>query len=145
MPVRSLTSSTLKWPDRQAVDEAVRGLAQKLARSHPELERLGYFGSYARGDWGVGSDIDLIALVTRSGRSFTERRLDFDLGRLPVPADLLVYTLEEWEGHLASGDPFFRRLAREVVWIPLHEGGGTRDAARATPSPQTKGEDPWLA
>ena len=52
MPVRSLTSSTLKWPDAQTVDEAVRALAQRLAGVHPELRRLGYFGSYARGDWG---------------------------------------------------------------------------------------------
>ena len=50
--VGRVTSSTLKWPDARKVDEAVRALAQKLAHTHPELRRVGYFGSYARGDWG---------------------------------------------------------------------------------------------
>ncbi len=117
MPVRSLTSSTLKWPDARTVDEAVRTLAKKLAQAHPELRRFGYFGSYARGDWGVGSDVDLLAIVARSERAFSDRPLDFDLGRLPVPADLLVYTLEEWEALLQSGSPFARRLAAETVWV----------------------------
>ncbi len=122
MPVRSLTSSTLKWPDARKVDEAVRALAQKLAHTHPELRRFGYFGSYARGDWGVGSDVDLVAIVDCSDRSFAERPLDFDLGRLPVPADLLVYTSEEWEALLQRGSPFVRRLAVETVWVWNHSG-----------------------
>lgn len=117
MPVRSLTSSTLKWPDARAVDEAVRTLASRLAAGHPELIRLGYFGSYARGDWGVGSDVDLLAIVARSGRPFADRALDFDLGRLPVSADLLVYTLDEWDALLQQASPFARRLAAETVWV----------------------------
>ena len=30
--------------------------AAREAPRHAGLRRLGYFGSYARGDWGVGSD-----------------------------------------------------------------------------------------
>ena len=63
MPVRSLNSSVFKWPDHATVDKAVRSWAQAEAKRHPELQRLGYFGSYARGDWGVGSDLDLVAVV----------------------------------------------------------------------------------
>jgi predicted nucleotidyltransferase len=37
---------------------------------HPEVVRVGYFGSYARGDWGVGSDLDLIIIVDRSDEPF---------------------------------------------------------------------------
>lgn len=117
MPVRSLTSSTLKWPDAQAVHEAVRALARRLAGAHPELRRLGYFGSYARGDWGVGSDVDLLAIVEHSDRPFAERRLDFALEGLPVPADLLVYTAQEWEALMREGNAFLRRLAAESVWV----------------------------
>jgi predicted nucleotidyltransferase len=100
----------------------VRALAQKLAHTHPELRRFGYFGSYARGDWGVGSDVDLVAIVARSDRAFIDRPLDYDLGRLPVPADLLVYTLDEWQALLQSGAPFVRRLAAETVWAFTREG-----------------------
>lgn len=58
MPVRSLNSSVLRWPDPDSVVKAVRRWAKKYGENKPEVERIGYFGSYARGDAGVGSDLD---------------------------------------------------------------------------------------
>src|SRR2546426_10283021 len=62
LPVRSLSSSVVVWPDRAAVESALRLWAEEAARI-PELVRVGYFGSYARGDWGVGSDLDVVLIV----------------------------------------------------------------------------------
>lgn len=50
----------LKWPDKEAVDFAMRRWAKCMAGSRKDVLQIGYFGSYARGDWGVGSDLDLI-------------------------------------------------------------------------------------
>ena len=61
MPVRSLSSPVLRWPDSGNVEEAVREWARGAADRHPDLVRLGVFGSYARDDAGVGSDLDLVA------------------------------------------------------------------------------------
>lgn len=116
MPVRSLNSHVLKWPERAEVDAAVRALAARLAACHPQLLRFGYFGSYARGDWGPGSDVDLVAVVQRAHRPFEARPIDFDLVKLPVPAELLVYTLDEWQAAPAS-DPFRHCLEKETVWV----------------------------
>lgn len=117
MPVRSSSSRVLKWPDRAAVDAAARSLAARLAATHPELLRLGYFGSYARGDYGVGSDLDLVAVVRASSRAFRERPLDFELAGLPVAPELIVYTQQEWDALQASGDRFAARLGAEAVWL----------------------------
>lgn len=107
----------MKWPDRETVDAAARRWARQQAGAHPELIRLGYFGSYARGDWGVGSDLDLIAIVNHTDRPFAERGLDWDLSALPVPAEILIYTETEWT-QMAGQQ---RRLRREVdtdgVWL----------------------------
>ena len=65
---------------------------QVVAREHPELVRIGYIGSYARGDWGVGSDVDLVVVVSRSEVPDLRRAAEFDATDLPVPADVLVYT-----------------------------------------------------
>lgn len=121
MPVRSLNSSVLKWPDLKAVREAVDLWAKKEALKHPSLVRLGYFGSYARGEWGVGSDLDLIAIVVESSEAFERRNISWSLTSLPVPADLLVYTQTEWESLEKGGGRFARTLSRETMWIYLKE------------------------
>jgi hypothetical protein len=117
MPVRSLSSSVLKWPDRARVERELCAWGQSECEQRPELLRLGYFGSYARGDAGVGSDLDLVALVRESAEAFEHRSIGWDLGPLPVPAEIIVYTQEEWDNLLAEGGRFARMLRDEVVWI----------------------------
>lgn len=116
MPVRSLTSSVLRWPEAEVVDRAVRRWAAELGRQRPEVKKIGYFGSYARGDWGVGSDLDLIVRVDRSELPFYHRAAQWDTSRLPVPVDLFVYTEDEWPRVIAQGR-FAEVLRREVVWV----------------------------
>jgi predicted nucleotidyltransferase len=97
------------------VEEAARAFARAEAERRPELLRLGYFGSYARGDAGVGSDLDLVAVVESSGLPFERRAVQWDLTRLPVPAEVLVYTAQEWAAMEARGDRFARVLREESV------------------------------
>lgn len=52
---------------------------------HPEVVRVGDLGSYARGDWGVGSDLDLIIIVDQSDDPFERRAARWDATELPVP------------------------------------------------------------
>jgi hypothetical protein len=98
--------------ERQVADWAVREGAR-----HPGLLRLGYFGSYARGDSGVGSDLDLVAVVESSSEPFERRAVGWDLGNLPVPAELLVYTRQEWERLQDEGGRFARMLQQEARWL----------------------------
>lgn len=116
MPVRSLNSSVLKWPDAVAVDAAVRRWAEAAARRRPDVVRIGYFGSYARGDWGVGSDVDIVVVVERSSVPFERRPAEWDAAEIPVPADVRVYTVEEWSA-LPPDGRFRRALDREAVWV----------------------------
>ncbi len=88
----------------------------KVVEHRPDVIRIGCFGSYARGDWGVGSDLDLIVIVENSSQPFEMRPGDFDAQQLPVPTDLLVYTREEWQS-LRSQSKFLQTMEREAVWI----------------------------
>lgn len=117
MPVRSLNTRVFRWPDRDQVEAAARAWARRQAARHPELKRLGIFGSFTRGDWGVGSDLDLVAVVSSAERPFLERARDWDLTELPVPAELLVYTEDEWRRKITEGGRFAKVLANEVVWV----------------------------
>jgi len=99
------------------VDRAARSWAATEAKRHSGLVKLGYFGSYARGNAGVGSDLDVIAIVDKASEPFDRRSLTWDLNSLPVPAELIVYTREEWKRLQKEGGRFARMLKHEVVWI----------------------------
>jgi hypothetical protein len=101
------------------VVEGLERWAAVEAPHHPELLRLGYFGSYARGDWGVGSDLDLVAVVAEASEEPLRRAVSWDLSPLPVPAELLVLTAGEWRELQARGTRFARTLAAETVWLEL--------------------------
>jgi predicted nucleotidyltransferase len=95
------------------VQKAVRKWARQIADNNHGILRIGYFGSYARGDWGVGSDLDI--LVVTSEQSDTNIT-GGDVAELPLPADLLVYTEAQF-GNLCSEGRFGRVLREEVVWV----------------------------
>lgn len=118
MPVRSSNSPVLTWPNRETVNRAVRRWARVLAESRPDVLRVGYFGSYARDDWGVGSDLDIVLILAECDDPPLRRALGFDtITGLPVPVDLLVYTQEEWDRLQAERSSFVLRLAKEAVWV----------------------------
>ncbi|MCA9751994.1 MAG: nucleotidyltransferase domain-containing protein [Gemmatimonadetes bacterium] len=117
MPVRSSNSRVLRWPDEDAVRRAALAWAAELARREPTLIRLGYFGSYANGTWGVGSDLDLVAVVTESSHPFERRANSWNVEVLPVPTDVLVYTSSEWSALSSHSARFAATLERETVWL----------------------------
>jgi len=107
----------LKWPDRRTVEQALAAWASREQPRHPGLVRLGWFGSYARGDAGVGSDLDLVAVVESSAEPFERRALAWDLSQLPVPAEILVYTRDEWQRLEREDGRFARVLRRDARWL----------------------------
>lgn len=117
MPVRSLNSSVLKWPDLSEVVSSLDKWVKKVLKIRSDIVRIGYFGSYARGDWGVGSDLDLIVIVKESDKPFYERPSEWDVLNIPVPVDLLVYTSKEFVKLQAEQRGFYKQLEKEVVWL----------------------------
>lgn len=116
MPVRSLTSRVVKWPDSRQVMAAVTRWAEEQAPRRDDLEAVGIIGSYARGNWGVGSDVDIVVVVEHSDLPFMTRAREWIVQDLPVPADLLIYTRAEWEAMLHSS----RRgtaAHQEIRWV----------------------------
>lgn len=117
MPVKSLNSSVLKWPSRDEVLIALSEWVKKQTQTKYNILKIGYFGSYVRGDWGVGSDLDVIIVIRASNLTFHERPLEWDTLDIPVPVDLLIYTDEEFKNIKSQNTKFSRILERESVWI----------------------------
>ena len=111
MPVRSLSSRVLKWPDRASVLDAAAAWARELYARDADVLQVGCFGSYARGDAGVGSDLDLVIVVRERGDSIP------DATRLLVPVDTLIFSQDEWNALQREGGRLARTLEREAIWF----------------------------
>ena len=117
MPVRSLTQSLLRWPEPEQILHQVCLWAAQAAVEHPGLERVGLFGSYGRGDAGVGSDLDLLLIDTASSGPQHQRLLAWPLAELPLSCDALVLTPSEHAELLANGSAMAAALQRDSRWL----------------------------
>jgi uncharacterized protein len=117
MPKRSLTSAVMRWPNVEEVRTAFEIWARTVRERHPEILRIGAFGSYCRGNWGVGSDLDVIIVLRWTAQPFFSRLLDVSDEGLPVPADILVYTEEELQLMRQHGSRFVRELDEIASWV----------------------------
>jgi len=123
MPVRLLTQSRLRWPEPSEVLDAVSCWAHLQADRNAGLRRVGVFGSYGRGDAGVGSDLDLVLIDAYASGTPAQRFSQWPLEQLPLSCDALVLTPKEWDALLASPatDPGIHAMAsalsRDCRWI----------------------------
>lgn len=104
----------MKWPDRATVHRALEKWAERLKQAHSHVRRVGYFGSYARDEWGVGSDIDVVLIVDKPTGNDKKRGASVDVTDLPVPADVVMYTIDQWE---ALRGRMREVLRQELVWV----------------------------
>jgi len=117
MPVRSLTQSLLRWPEPELILAQVAAWAAAVAADHPGLVRVGVFGSYGRGDAGVGSDLDLLLIDRQAAGPQHQRLLAWPLADLPLSCDALVLTPQEHQELMAGGSAMAGALLNECRWL----------------------------
>ena len=97
-----------------SVIEQVRDLARKIrARRHVSAVIL--YGSFARGDFHEGSDVDLIIVGDFRERFHKRAAAILDLTDLPV--EPICYTEEEFAELVRSANPFIREALAEGVRV----------------------------
>jgi uncharacterized protein len=115
MPVTSSGSSIKRWPNADEVLRAAAAWAERLAAANDTIVGVAYFGSYARAEAGVGSDLDL--LVLRRDHTSIPDMMGGDVRALPVPADILHYTESEFDAMLAVRGKMADVARREAQWL----------------------------
>ena len=87
-------------------------------------QKIILYGSFARGDFGKDSDIDMLIIKeskkTRPERASDVYRLTWEVDRT-LPFEPLVFTPKELEQRLKLGDPFFLTILKEGK--TLHDKG----------------------
>jgi predicted nucleotidyltransferase len=93
----------------RALDDYVRALVAR----RPEVQEVILFGSLVTGIPVPGSDVDLMLILDRSGRSFLDRIPEFLPAGFPVGVDVFPYTRDEIEGMSAEGNRFVQGVLRD--------------------------------
>ncbi len=99
------------------VKDALEELVARLREVLGDVE-VYLFGSYARGDWVEGSDVDIVVVSPRfEGMNFVERcALVRKLASPEIPFEILCYTPRELE-ELLRESTFLREVSS--YWIRI--------------------------
>lgn len=94
------------------LEEAVRTVAASLSQLHG-VERVSLFGSYARGQRDLGTDLDVF-VVWDTDKAFVDRlRFLYSLVNVPVDLDMVCYTPAEFRE--LRDERFLRHIVEEEV------------------------------
>lgn len=110
---KSCGSLTIYSVDKEKVVQALQRFVI-ACRKRPEVLAVVLFGSFARDQFGVGSDVDLLLILEASPLPFLDRIAVYGPERFPVDIDVFPYTLEE----VHSGQPVALEALRTglVLW-----------------------------
>jgi predicted nucleotidyltransferase len=112
-----LSSAGPKFVDREEILLVARETARQIGAAHPQVLRVLLFGSFARGDYGTRSDLDLLVILKESAKPAHDRIADFLQHASAYPTDVFPLTEAEIESRLEEGDPFLRRAMSEGILL----------------------------
>jgi predicted nucleotidyltransferase len=111
------SSAVPRFANREEIIGLASQTARQIGEGYPHVLKVLLIGSFARGDYGARSDLDLLVILKTSNCSVPER-LDELLKYTPAfPTDILPLTQEEVETRFEMGDPFIRRALREGILL----------------------------
>lgn len=96
---------------RELLRSSAGAIASRLASL--DVEKVSLFGSYARGRADLFTDLDVLVIM-KTDRPFAERAGEiYSLLCLPVDADILCYTPEEFRWMYDT--PFMKKILEDEV------------------------------
>jgi len=112
------TGATSRFLNADVVLERVRMAAQQCRQAAPEVVRIHLFGSFATGRANPQSDADVLVVVERSDEACWFRRGPEYMryfAAVPVPVDLFVLTVSEYEESLRRSQGVGALASRQGV------------------------------
>ena len=113
---QSSNSVKVFFADKNRILQQLRKYARQL-KQRPEVERVGYFGSYANDTYGPASDVDLLIILRQSSKRFLDRIPDYLPENFSVSCDVFPYTNEEIEKMKQESNLWICHVLKEAVWL----------------------------
>jgi len=105
------------FADKDKILHQVKEYSKKLKKNHPEVEKVGLFGSYADDEYGPASDVDLLIILRSSSKRFIDRIPDFLPSDIEVSCDCFPYTIDEINEMKNEGNLWILHVLEEAVWF----------------------------
>jgi predicted nucleotidyltransferase len=93
------------------IDKNIKNLMHSIIREYTP-EKVILFGSFARGDYHQGSDIDLVVVGDFKKRFFDRIGKILELDKSNIELDALVYTGDEFDRMVREKRPFIMNILR---------------------------------
>lgn len=98
---------------KKIVEKEIQSIVRQLIEKY-QPEKIILFGSAARGEFDIDSDLDFAIIKKDVPKNGIERRWQVrQLITKRLPADFLVYRPEEFETCLKMGNPFVKTISEE--------------------------------
>lgn len=112
---RLLGSVRILSVDYKGLLFSLREASSKIKRDHPQVENIFLFGSFSRGDYTPGSDVDILIVVKEAKRPFLQRGEQFSAYfNVPFDVNILVYTPRELEKMRGEENLFLANILPET-------------------------------
>jgi predicted nucleotidyltransferase len=101
--------------NKEEIVRAVQSYVSRLRASHPEVEKVIWFGSWINGLPTPGSDVDLCLILSESNKSLRERIPHYLPVGFPVGMDLFPYTKEEFQALSKRSPDWYKTMSSGKV------------------------------
>lgn len=104
-------SVTVRQKIKENFDNEIQRLIEGIKNYNPE--KIILYGSWARGDYHEGSDVDLVIIKETNERFMDRIGKILDLNNSNLAIEPLVYTPSEFDKMKKEGNPFIEQVAKE--------------------------------
>lgn len=96
MPEKSWNFAEVRFIDRDQVIRALCGAVTEAKARYLESVKVYLFGSLVQGNWTADSDADLMVVVRKDFKTFSDS-VPYQIYANSIPTDSLVYSESEFE------------------------------------------------
>ena len=114
MPEAFSNFAEVRFIEREQVIRDLRRAVAEAKALYPEIATVYLFGSLVQGTWTADSDADLIVVVRRDFKSFSES-CPYQIYTPVIPTDSLVYSETDFERLQDDPDSFVSQTLKSAL------------------------------
>ena len=119
LQTKSFDSVKISFVNHDQLIDALEQISRRIKKDNQSVQRIFLFGSFRKGNYTPGSDVDILITLTDTSIRFLERRDQFIdyFESIPLDVNLTVYTEEEITKMIEKNNFFIRNVmsdAREL-------------------------------